>query len=211
MVELSYTFEEPTPLTSDTLDSAGRDAVQRLAVAGFAVTLGLARTEVAEVAAIAAQPGVAEYCPEDITRRFGSEEKAEAWMSRGRIVFLLRKMGESAIVGYGWTRPGRYEELPDCDTAFGVRLSSEVAGRGLGSLFTAAIVSGSMAKGMRNIGLETWESNPGAWKTYLKAGAEFGQSKAGKRMTIIKSGRRTRRRQRDDVRMFMRFPQTFRS
>lgn len=214
MAELPTTFSETLlPLLPETLDKAGREALLELDQKGFEVVRGLRRADVPDIIAIANQIGVQEFCPRDIRERFGDEAMTEDWLAKRRVFFQLRsKLGETSLVGYGWTGPEAYREMPDCQTGFAIRLSEAVAGQGLGRLFTLAIVSASMALGMRKIGLETWQSNIGAWKTYQYAGAVLDNavSRPDTRATIAeRTTQRIRRRQRDDVRLFMRFAQTF--
>jgi len=211
MVQLPSALQESlTPISADLLyDDAGRTALSALEKAGYTVSVGLRAKDLPEFQAIANQDGVREYCPEDLDRRFGSLDKMKQWQERGRLVFQLRKIGELSLVGYGWTRNEKCPQLPDCDTTFAVRLSKEVAGQGLATLLTTVIVSGSMAQGLRRIGLETWASNIAACKTYQRAGAKLQHEEPGKRLTIIKSGGRIRRRQIADIRRFMSFTQTF--
>ncbi len=202
--------ESLTPVTPDLLyDDVGRAALQQLQTAGYAVCIGLRPDDLPQVQAIANQNGVQEFCPNDLRTRFGSLPMATKWQEKGRLFFQLRKLGQAGLAGYGWTGPETCDHLPDCDNTFAVRLSEAVAGQGLANLFTTVIVSGSMAQGMRRIGLETWASNIAAWKAYQHAGAKLVHEEPGKRLAIVQRGRRIRRRQIADVRRFMCFTQTF--
>ncbi|HTH72702.1 MAG TPA: hypothetical protein VL737_05060 [Candidatus Pristimantibacillus sp.] len=209
MPELPIRFvDELIPLDSLPLDPAGIDASIAMRERGYEVFLGLRPDEWRQVNALARQRGIQEFCPNDLLQRFGDEEMSDNWVGQLNAFFQLRKIGGSAMHGYGWTDPEYHDTLPDCDNQFAVRLSEELAGQGLGKLFTAAIISGSMALGVRRIGLMTWEDNIAAWKSYEKAGAELITSKPSQRMTIVSSGRRIRRRQITANRLHMQFTQT---
>lgn len=202
---------ELVPLDPHGLSEAGQRALGQLHIEGFDVEVGLRRRDVADIAAIANQEAVREFCPNDLEKRFGDEQMAEAWLAKngGRGVFLLRHMGERALAGYGWTGAEITPELPDCETTFALRLSEEVAGRRLGTPFTTAIVSGSMAVfGTTRTGLETWASNTRAVRTYARAGTQLVTSRDDKRPTLRPAPNETEGMRRD-TRLFMVFPQTF--
>ncbi|MBX6334681.1 hypothetical protein IRY61_05085 [Candidatus Saccharibacteria bacterium] len=200
--------ESLTPLNIEALDETGQIAARALGELGFGVFMNLRRRDLPAVQAIAGQQAVREFCPKDLTARFGDEIMTAAWYAKEPFFFQLRSLTEAALAGYGWTRPEqkRSPELPHCDSTFAVRISDEFAGRGLGTLFTVAIVSGSMALGMRNIGLETWGSNIGAWRAYEKAGAVHVASRPDRRQTILQKPDADGKIA--DVRRFMWFPQT---
>src|SRR5690349_18610377 len=153
MPELPIRFvDELVPLDSLLLDAAWTSASAAIREHGYEVFLGLRPEEWRQVNALAHQRGIQEFCPNDLHQRFGDEEMSENWVGQLNAFFQLRKIGESAMSGYGWTDPEYHDVLPDCDNQFAVRLSEKLAGQGLGRLFTTAIISGSMALGVRRIG-----------------------------------------------------------
>jgi len=195
--------EELYPLPLNTMSNEGFAAVRELRDKGFAVAIGLRQTDVESLTELAGQQAIREYCPNDLERRFGDEAMVQSWLTKGRLTFQLRRIGETGLSGILWTGPEKSNDLPDCDNTFAVRLSETVAGQGLATPFTIAALSGSVALGVKKIGLETWQSNAGAVKTYEKAGAKHIARRNGTRPTLGPRG------EIDDVRLFMQFPQTF--
>ncbi len=194
-------------LDANQLDRDGQRAVRAMYDMGFDVTAGVLESDVDHITAIAQQHGVREYCPNDATKRFGSKAMMESWLTKngGRGMFILRAAG--VVAGYGWTGPERSDALPETTTTFAVRLSEHAGatGRGLGSLFTTAIVSGSMALyGAEGIGLETWGSNTKAVRSYLRSGAELVSTQDDVRPTWVSGNSE----QRQDIRLFMQFTRT---
>ncbi|HVS58826.1 MAG TPA: GNAT family N-acetyltransferase, partial [Candidatus Saccharimonadales bacterium] len=202
---------ELVPLDPHGLSAAGQRALGQLHIEGFEVEVGLRRQDVADITEIAGQEWVREFCPNDLDKRFGDEQMVEAWLAKngGRGVFLLRHVGERALAGYGWTGAEATPELPDCETTFAVRLNEQYAGNGLGTPFTTAIVSGSMAVfGACRTSLETWASNASAIRTYTRVGAQLVTTRDDRRPTLRPAPNETDGMRRD-VRLFMVFPQTF--
>lgn len=206
------TFTDVTKtLAADSLDEKGNEARAILAAAGFEVKVGVQRTDFAAIAEIASQEGIREFCPNDISKRFGDEPMMEKWLGKngGRGMFLLYETQSGDLAGYGWAGAGEYEELPECMTTFAIRLNERMAGKGLGKPFTDVIVSGSvMLFSALHIGLETWGSNTAAVRTYLKAGAVLVTTKDAVRPTLKPAANETDG-QRRDIRVFMQFPRTF--
>ena len=172
--------------------------------ANFGVFFGLREQDTADISPIAASAAVREFCPKDISSRFGNVEMAERWVAKGRTMFQLRELGRGGLAGYGWTGLETSPEIPGGDTTFAVRLAPEFAGRGLATPFTRAIVAGSSALHGGNIWLETWGSNTAAVRTYVHAGAQLVTTRDATRPTLNPGDREiddTRR----DVRLFMCF------
>jgi RimJ/RimL family protein N-acetyltransferase len=204
MRTIPTTFTEQLhSLPLNTMNNDGFAAMQELRAKGFTVALGLRQADVESLNGLANQTAIREYCPNDLSRRFGDEAMVQKWLEKGRLTFQLRKIGEASLSGIVWTGPEKCVDLPDCDSTFAIRLSEEVAGQGLAAPLTIAALSGSVALGVKKIGLETWQSNIGAVKTYEKAGAKHIATRKGRRPTLAPEG------EIDDVRLFMQFPHTF--
>ena len=190
------------------LDQAGTAAIEKLRQRGFEVVVGVTLADVPYITEIAQQQAVREYCPKDLTQRFGDSEMMTAWLGKngGRAMFLLRDVEHHVVRGYGWTGLGTCEELPDYTTTFGVRLDERVSGQGLGTPFVTTILSGSTALfGAQRVWGETWGSNVGAVKTYLKLGAKLVSVKDDWRPTLtttpsVVDGKR------QDIHLLMTFP-----
>ncbi|MYB40124.1 hypothetical protein F4X86_02530 [Candidatus Saccharibacteria bacterium] len=128
---------------------------------------------------MARQEHIVEYCPGDATdRRFASLESTEKWLRKagGRAVFLLlqRLSGESSptrLAGYGWTG---YEESPRFEAypiTSAYRLGDIALNQGLFKHYVQAVVSATKTLfTMEGVGLETWQSNDPAFRTYKKVG-----------------------------------------
>jgi hypothetical protein len=210
---------ELIPLREAGLDDRGVEALDRLEAGGFEVVAGLRRADLPEVTAIANTVPVREYCPNDMGKRVGDEHKAGTWQGErgGKGVVLLRRLGDKAVGGYGWTSLAPDDEkqmIPGEEVTFAERLGPIAAGRGLGALFAEAIVSGAVAlHGARNVGLETWGSNTGAVRSYLRADASLVTTRDGYRPTLTPTQSeildKDHPNKRRDVRLYMKFGRTF--
>lgn len=194
--------------------------VGRLICSGLKLYAGVRVNDQPEIAAIARQEAVKEYCPKDDISRFHSEDSMAEWLKKGRGMFLLKRSRDDALAGYGWTGPEQCDEIPGQQNTFAIRLNKDViAGKGIGKLFTTAITAGSMSLyGARNIGLETWGSNTAAVKTYLGAEAELVTSVDSQRPTLQGGDgawweeddkTQVSKLMRRDVRLFMKFGYSF--
>jgi hypothetical protein len=207
---------ELQPLPADGLDDIGVEAIEMLATKGFEVVSGVRREDVPQIAAIAGQTSVREYCPKDLKTRFGNEALMEAWLRKengpeiGRGMFLLRLAGAEKIAGYGWTGYEPCDELLDYPLTSAFRLHEDMQGQHLGTPFTNTIIAATPALfDRRAIGLETWGSNGPAVSTYLRAGAALIRTRDGKRPTL-KTEMQDANGERQDVRLFMGFKRTLR-
>ena len=203
---------QPLSLSQFELDPAGTAAVEKLRERGFEVVIGVTHDDVPFITEIAHQHAVREQCPKDLTHRFGNQDMMAQWLGKngGRAVFLLRDVAHQTIRGYGWTGLEPCEQLPEYTTTFGVRLDERVSGQGLGAPFVAAILYGSMFLfGSERVWGETWGSNVGAIKTYLKVGAVLVSTKDDWRPTL-QMGPGVVDGKRQDVRLLLKFPQTVR-
>lgn len=211
--------EELTSLPTSEHNPRLNYAVGKLIAAGLKVYAGVRLADQPDITAIGAQPAVVEYCPNDAESRFASGETMAKWLKKGRGMFLLKRAGDGALAGYGWTGPEQCDKVPQQENTFAIRLNKDViAGKGVGKLFTMAIVAGSMSLyGARNLGLETWGSNTAAVKTYLGAGAELVTSLDSERPTLEvgkgtwweEDANHISRLMRSDDRLFMKFGYSF--
>lgn len=204
--------DRPLLLSQFELNPAGVAAVEKLHQRGFEVVVGVTTADVPFITEIAQQQAVREQCPKDMTNRFGNQDMMTQWLGKngGRAVFLLRDREHHTIRGYGWTGLEPCEQLPEYTTTFGVRLDERVSGQGLGAPFVAAILYGSMALfGSERVWGESWGSNVGAIKTYLKVGAVLVSTKDDWRPTL-ETGPGVVDGKRQDIRILLKFPQTVR-
>jgi hypothetical protein len=199
-------FTEKIPLTPAILDEHGQAALGALAKKGFEVVMGIEPADLSRIGRVAGQEAVREFCKKDLTKRVGSVNMAGKWLEDGRGVFQLLGEGNG---GYGWTRPEECEELPDSETTFAIRIDSNLGGKGLGPLFSNAIVSGSAALfEAKRVGFESWGSNIAAFKTYRRAGAEVITAREDYRPTQ-RPAPNEKDGQRRDIRLFWHFGRTF--
>lgn len=169
------------------LAGPGAQSLAALYRAGYGVACGIRRQDVSGVTSVANQPGVREFCPNDATMRFASVEKMEGWLTKGGGRGFFQLFSGAKLAGYGWTGAETCPELPDSLTTFAVRLNAGggFTGQGLAHHFANVIVDASVAYyGACNIGLETWQSNVAAVKSYERAGAELITSRADARPTL---------------------------
>ena len=212
MAEFPTTFAE-TPHVIQPSDVPAKFAMtfMQLSSKGYDVVAGLDRASVPALTEIAEQEGVREFCPNDLTRRWGNGEMAAQQLAKagGRGVLRLVNRRDNSTLGFGWTGSISEEEralLPMCENTFALRLHEAARGKKLGEPFSRAIVAGSMALwGARNIGLETWASNTAAVKTYLNAGAPLVTTKDDVRPTLNRHNFQYQNH-RNDVRLYMNFP-----
>ena len=209
MAEFPRTFvNELQPAPFYDLNARGRIAVAELGHRGIEVMVGLRQQDLPEISAIAQQEQVHEYCPADLTSRFSTTKLATKWLQKntGRSMIQGRDIDSGTLAAYGWLGQNTIEELPDCETTFAIRLNPRsYTGKGLGTRFVEAILAtGQAMYGAQKVGLETWESNTSAVRTYEKLGAVVVAQSRGERFSHYSAtGLLT------DVRLFMKFPHTF--
>ena len=188
--------EEPERLSGG-LDNKGNAALRELGRRGYELAVGLNEYHAGAITVMARQGHIVEYCPGDATdKRFASLESTERWLRKagGRAVFLLlqRLRGESSptcLAGYGWTG---YEESPKFEAypiTSAYRLGDIALGQKLFEHYVQAVVSATkMLFTMEGVGLETWQSNDRAFRTYEKVGfSELGIDPAEPRPTQLKT------------------------
>ncbi len=159
--------EESTDLREVSMSERGADALQLLHDKGFYIVAGLQKADVPEIMDIARDPMVREFCPNDV-RRFS---EPEAWLAKGRAAFLMRAIDTEDLVGYSWSGIEQCDELPDHPVTTAFR--SMAKGTGLGLVIVTEESTRALHGANLGIGLETWASNTGAVKTYMRAGAQL--------------------------------------
>lgn len=145
---------------------------------GLYVMQGLDTALAEQLVASSSQLHIAEYCPNDPTKRFGSVDKVMAWQSKGRLALpLVKRTGEGALVlaGFGWMGPGEPGNdepiIPGAETTFAIRIYNEAVGQGNALPYTKAILDANDALyGNDGVWLEAWGDNAPALKTYERAG-----------------------------------------
>jgi hypothetical protein len=212
---------ELIPLQDVITDHAGQAAFAQLHGAGFEAFGGLRRADLPEITAIVRTDPVKEYCPNDLEKRLADEQMTEGWLEDGKGFVLLRRIGDKAIGGYGWTSEQKSPvdehkrpHIPGQLVTFAERLGPLAAGRKLGAPFAVVIVSTGVAlHGARNVGFESWGSNTGAIKSYVRAGAVITSTADDYRPTLNPSKSEKLDQdhpgKRRDVRLFGMFTRTF--
>lgn len=175
MASFPSSFEDSThKVPGDKLGTLGVEAAQKLADQGYEVHHGLTTDMADAIIAMALEPGIREYCPNDCGRRFANKESTSEWLAKERGTFLLLKrndQNELSLAGYGWVGAETNSKVPGGETTFAIRIGEQHQGKGLASPFARLIVSGASAVyGAQNMWLETWASNGGAVHTYHKIG-----------------------------------------
>lgn len=174
-------------LNPDTLTGSSRDALQELESKGYEVRYGLTFELADEIAKMALEPSIKEYCPNDCGDRFANREATEKWLGKGRAAYLLLKKDETGgliLAGYGWAGAGTSSHVPGGETTFALRAGEIGQGQGLATPFSKLIIQSSANLfDARKFWLETWQSNGGAVHIYHKLGFEDVDSEQDYRVT----------------------------
>lgn len=191
------------PITDVVADKDSQLMIQKLSEKGFEVSVGLTKEYAEAIIAMALEPGIQEYCPNDCSKRFKDMSAVQAWLGKQRATFLLLQRTEQGLqpAGYGWAGAETSEHVPGGETTFAIRVGERGQGQGLATPFAQLIVSGSrQLYGAQHFWLETWQSNGGAVHVYHKLGFEDVAMVASERPTL--AGGTV-----PDTRIFMRLPE----
>jgi ribosomal protein S18 acetylase RimI-like enzyme len=176
MTDFPDGFEEATRmLPLDSLSQAGQEAVNLLHERGYEVRVGLTTDLADQIEAMAREPSIREFCPNDCGSRFADRASIESWLSKKRATFTLVKKSpegqDLSLVGYGWVGLGASDHVHGGETTFAIRIGESGQGQGLATPFARLIVEGAAAiYAAKNMWLETWQSNGGAVHVYHKIG-----------------------------------------
>lgn len=191
------------PITDVVADEDSQLMIQKLSEKGFELSVGLTKEYAEAIIAMALEPGIQEYCPNDCSKRFKDMSAVQAWLGKQRATFLLLQRTEQGLqlAGYGWAGAETSEHVPGGETTFAIRVGERGQGQGLATPFAQLIVSGSrQLYGAQHFWLETWQSNGGAVHVYHKLGFEDVAMVTSERSTL--AGGTV-----PDTRIFMRLPE----
>lgn len=191
------------PIADLMSDEDSRHMIQKLSDKGFEVSVGLTPEYAEAIIAMALEPGIQEYCPNDCGKRFKDMSAVEAWLGKQRATFLLLQRTEQGLqpAGYGWAGAETSEHVAGGETTFAIRVGERGQGQGLATPFAHLIVNGSrQLYGAQHFWLETWQSNSGAVHVYHKLGFEDVAVVASERATLVGGTV-------PDARIFMRLPE----
>jgi RimJ/RimL family protein N-acetyltransferase len=190
--------------TSLALDvPAAEPATTSLHTKGYEVRTGLTKAYAEVIIAMALEPGIKEYCPNDSGSRFQSMTAVEAWLRKGREVFLLIETSSQTLAGYAWAGLAADSHVADGKTTFALRISEAHQGKGLATPYAQAVLIGAQAMfDVTNVWLEAWQSNAGAVHVYKKLGFEQVAHEIADRPTIHAGMVK-------DERLYMKLPSTF--
>lgn len=195
--------QELNIINSDVLSAGAKQAALDLAEKGFEVRYGLTTEFADEIARMALEPAIKEYCPNDCGDRFANREATEKWLSKGRATYLLLKKDETGkllLAGYGWVGASASSHVPGGETTFAIRVGEIGQGQGLAAPFSRLIIaSSSKMFAADKYWLETWQSNGGAVHIYHKLGFEDIDSEADSRLNA--EGQQV-----SDTRLYMSLP-----
>ena len=175
---------EPVYLRPDQTDGKIREALQTLAEKGFRIQIGLTRADTAPLQELSVQASIRKYCPKDCTERFKDVPTIEHWLTKERLVFLLKETATDELAGIAWTGPGTSPHISGGKLTGGVRLSEHFQGLGLATPFlTAALTYTRENYSDDLLWYECWQSNSGALHIYQKLGFQIVQTEPGQRVT----------------------------
>ncbi len=178
---------ELRPLPAEQMSEDGREAIESLKTKGYEVQTGLTPEYADAIAAMALEPSIKEYCPNDSGSRFINRQTTAEWLSKKRATFLLLHKsdnGQLELAGYGWVGAKQNPLIPGGETTFSLRVSENHQGKGLASPFSVSMLAAATAiYGAKHMWLETWESNGGAVHIYHKIGFQDVASKQEERPT----------------------------
>src|SRR4051812_31099054 len=109
------------PLQLEMLSNVDREAAELLAGKGYEVRVGLTQEFAEAISAMALEPSIREYCPNDCGKRFANLEATKQWLAKKRATFLLLKNeadGSKSLAGYGWMGAEGSEQVPTGKTTF---------------------------------------------------------------------------------------------
>lgn len=165
------------------------EAIHLLAEHGFVAAVGVHQRHIGELAVMARQPHIVEYCPND-PGRFGDAIKVQNWLHKGRAMVGLyatkwdRQLDEAQLpditsrqviqVAYGWFGPETNKHIPDAGITTAYRVGE--SGRRLAresrldasdkfklglplGRLVVSVATNMYAIEPDTISLETWESN----------------------------------------------------
>jgi hypothetical protein len=192
MSDLPQTFTEPQDLPPD-LSGDVEQARVDLAEKGYKVMLGLNQSYAEALISMTLEPHIKQNCPNDSGKRFVNLETTRLWLTKngGRAVFLLVRLSDNALAGYGWAGAGGVPEVEGGKFTFAVRVGEIGLGKRLSTSFCTIIVQGSAALyGVADFWLETWMNSESAIHAYHHVGFQ--------NVTHIETDHGTR--------LFMRYP-----
>jgi ribosomal protein S18 acetylase RimI-like enzyme len=187
-------------LPYDQLGPLAKQAYDQLKERGYEVKYGLTGQAADVIAHLVQEPAIKEYCPKDSSERFTDREATAKWLSKGRAAFLLIKVDDQSVVGYGWAGTGSSAKVPSGKVTFAIRIAKAGQGQGLATPYSRLILAGAATLyNAKDVWLETWQSNAGAVHIYRKIGAQDVDQEASQRPTS--SGETVQ-----DTRLYMTMP-----
>lgn len=175
-------------LPIDSIADKDRGMIDRLLAGGYQVQIGLTPQITQAIIAMAQEPAIKEFCPNDFGKRFASPEAAQQWVAKGRAVFALLAADANTglrLAGYGWVGPETSKAVPAGRSTFALRIGQADQGKGLAAPFAWSIIAGgTLLYGLKDFWLETWGSNGGAVHNYEKIGFEAINEKLDERPTL---------------------------
>lgn len=173
MANFPTTFADTVQELPEHMPGTAETAKADLAEKGYKVVVGLTEVYAADLIKMTQEPHIKENCPNDSGKRFMDIEATREWLTKngGRAVFLLVRLSDNALAGYGWTGVGGAAEFPDGKVTFAIRVGEIGLGQRLSTSFSKMIILGSAKLyGAKDIWLETWLTNEAAIHAYHNAG-----------------------------------------
>jgi len=170
-MEFPDRFDAAAQALPAALGQAADAAAQKLSERGYEVRFGLTAELADQIAAMAREPSIREFCPKDCGQRFADRAATEDWLKKGRAVFVMVDKQDGSLAGYGWAGPGSSSHAPGGHNTFAIRIGEAGQGKGLAAPFSWLIIAATAVMfGAKDFWLETWASNGGAVHIYHKIG-----------------------------------------
>lgn len=151
---------------------------------GFYIQIGLHRSDAPHLQQLSTQPSIRHFCPRDCTDRFKDLSTTSEWLSKGRLVFVLKNTVNGEIAGLAWAGPGHTGHIKDSKITISLRIYEAYQGQGLATPFLKITINYVMQNYPEQLlWLECWQSNTSAVHIYQKLGFATVSSEQGYRQT----------------------------
>lgn len=185
MRDFPTTFATETRYMGSTdMNQAGQSSLSKLFDKGYHIQIGILERDVSQLQALSRQTSILKYCPKDCTERFKDTPTTQKWLTKKRLVFLLKERATDDVAGIAWTGPGTSPNILGGTLTGGIRISEKHQGKGLAAPFLQAELEYTKQFFSDDLlWFECWQSNAGAAHIYQKIGFKIVGTEPGQRVT----------------------------